>query len=337
MKAWQLTSTPGIDGLELNELPAPSPGPGQVRVRVRAISLNYRDLATVNRGGGTGAPVGRIPCSDGAGEVVEVGEGVTRSAPGDRVVGAFFQRWMSGPIPEGAMTSALGGGVDGTLAEEVVLHEDGLLPVPAHMSFEEAATLPCAALTAWQALVPVGNIKAGDTVLLLGTGGVSIFGLQLAAMHGARAIITSSSNEKLERARQLGAAGTINYRETEDWAQSVLEHTGGRGADHVLEVGGAGTMDLSLRAACVGGIVTLIGALAGPSGDVNPRTILVRSLRVQGIFVGSRAMFEDMNRALEFHETRPVIDRTFPFAESREALRYMESQGHFGKIVITVE
>ena len=336
MKAWQLTTTAGIDGLALSELPWPPLAPGQVRIRVRAISLNYRDLATVNRGGGTGAPVGRIPCSDGAGEVVEVGDGVTRFAPGDRVVGAFFQGWMSGPIPDGAMTAALGGGVDGTLAEEMVLHEDGLLPIPAHMSFEEAATLPCAALTAWQALVPVGNIKAGDTVLLLGTGGVSIFGLQLAVMHGARAIVTSSSDEKLERARQLGAAETINYRETGDWAETVLELTGGKGADHVLEVGGAGTMDLSLRAARVGGIVTLIGALAGPSGDVNPRTILFRSLRVQGIFVGSRAMFEDMNRALEFHQSRPVIDRTFPFTEAREALRYMESQGHFGKIVITV-
>lgn len=335
MKAWELTATPGIDGLALRERDELPVGPGQVRIAVRAISLNYRDLATVQRGGGNAVPPGRIPCSDGAGEVVEVGANVSRFAVGDRVVGCFFQRWMDGDIASGAMGQALGGGMDGTLAERVVLSEEGVVAIPGYMSFDEAATLPCAALTAWQALVPVGHIKAGDTVLLLGTGGVSIFGLQFVAMHGARAIVTSSSDEKLARARDLGASETINYRTEDDWAAAVLARTDGQGADHVLEVGGAGTLAGSLRAVRVGGIVTMIGALAGASGSVDPRTILMRSVRLQGIFVGSRRMFEDMNAALALHETKPVIDRRFAFDDTPGAFRYMESQAHLGKIVIT--
>jgi len=334
MKAWEIVSASGIDALELNERESPKPGPGEVLVRMRANSINYRDLSTILDPEARGLPYPRIPNSDGAGEVAAVGPGVTRWTPGDRVVGCFFQNWTAGGISAAAMASALGGPIDGVLAEEVLLQEDGLVPVPNHLSFEEAACLPCAAVTAWNCLVAGGGMKAGDTVLLLGTGGVSVFALQFCVAAGARSIVTSSSDAKLERARAMGARETINYVATPDWAKRVLELTGGRGADHVLEVGGPGTMEQSIEAVRVGGRVAYVGVLTG--GTINPLGIMRKSIRLQGVYVGSRAMFEDMNRAIAAHRLKPVVDRSFPFEEAREAFHHMQAAGHFGKIVVTI-
>jgi NADPH:quinone reductase-like Zn-dependent oxidoreductase len=334
MKAWEIVSDGGIDALACNERATPEPGPGEVLVRMRANSINYRDLATVLNPVARGLPYPRIPNSDGAGEVVATGPGVTRWKAGDRVAGCFFQDWSAGGITAPAMATALGGALDGVLAEEAVLREGGLVAVPDHLSFEEAACLPCAGLTAWNCLIAGGGLKAGDTVLLLGTGGVSILALQFALAAGARVIITSSSNEKLDRARTMGAHETINYVETPEWAKRVLELTDGRGADHVLEVGGPGTMEQSIDAAAVGGHIAYVGVLTG--GAINPLGLMRKSVRLQGVYVGSRAMFEDMNRTLALHDLHPVIDRAFPFAESREAFHHMKAAGHFGKIVITI-
>jgi NADPH:quinone reductase-like Zn-dependent oxidoreductase len=333
MKAYEIVSAAGIDALRLADRPTPQPGPGEVLVRVRASSINYRDLMTVAEPEGRGFPYPRVPNSDGAGEVIATGQGVTRFQAGDRVAGTFFQRWDDGPISADAMASALGGALDGMLAEEVVLGERGLVHVPSHLSFEEAATLPCAALTAWHALIERGRLKAGQTVLLIGTGGVSIFALQLAALHGARPIVISSSDAKLERARGLGAWQTINYRTTPEWGQAVTDLTDGIGVDHVVEVGGAGTLERSIGACRVGGHIALIGVLTG--GQINPTAIMRKSLTVHGIYVGSRAMFEAMNRAIEAAQLRPIIDRTFTFDDARSAYHHMRGAGHFGKIVVT--
>jgi NADPH:quinone reductase-like Zn-dependent oxidoreductase len=281
-----------------------------------------------------GIALPRIPNSDGAGEVLAVGAGATDFAPGDRVAGCFFQNWIDGPCTAEAMASAMGGEIDGVLAEEANLKAGGLVKVPEHLSFAEAATLPCAGLTAWRALVAVGRLKAGDTVLLLGTGGVSIFALQFATLMGARVIITSSSDEKLARARELGAWQTVNYRTTPDWEKPVLEMTGGRGVDLTVEVGGAGTLEKSIAATRIAGTIGFIGVLAG--GQVNPRPIMSKSLTVQGIYVGSRNLFRDMNRAIAASGLRPVIDRTFAFDEAPQAYRAMQAAGHFGKLVIEI-
>lgn len=334
MKAYEIISPEGIDALALAERPQPVPGPGQVLVRLRASSINYRDLLNILDPPARGIAYPRIPNSDGAGEVVEVGPVVTRFAAGDRVAGCFFQRWPAGGITAEAMASALGGALDGLLAEYAVLEEDGLVAIPEHLSFEEAATLPCAALTAWHILVEMGGLKAGDTVLTLGTGGVSIFALQFAAQQGARVIVTSSSDDKLARARELGAWQTVNYRTTPDWEQPVLELTGGRGADLVVEVGGAGTLEKSIQAVRVGGRIGLVGVLTG--GRIDPTSVMRKSIRLQGIYVGSREMFEAMNRAIAAGGLKPMIDRTFAFEEARAAYHHMQSGGHFGKIVITI-
>jgi NADPH:quinone reductase-like Zn-dependent oxidoreductase len=261
---------------------------------------------------------------------------VTRVKVGQRVAAIFMQKWLSGEVDEAKAKSALGGAIDGVLAEYIVLHEDGLVQVPEHLSLEEAATLPCAAVTAWHGLVTEGRVKPGDTVLVQGTGGVSLFALQFACLAGARVLITSSSNDKLKRARELGASEGINYKETPEWGDKVRELTGGRGVDHVVEVGGAGTLGQSLRAVRMGGQISLIGVLSG-AGQANPMPILMKNVRVQGIFVGSREMFEAMNRAISAHQLRPVVDRVFPFAEAPAALRYMESAAHFGKICIRMD
>ncbi len=332
MKAYEIVSPEGIDALHLAERPEPRPGPGQVLVRLRANAINYRDLLNILNPPDRGIAYPRIPNSDGAGEVLETGAGVTRFKPGDRVAGAFFQRWTGGGITAEAMASALGGPIDGLLAEQAVLEQDGLVPVPEHLSYEEAATLPCAALTAWHILVEMGRMKAGDTVLILGTGGVSIFALQFARLQGARAIVTSSSDEKLARATELGAWRTINYRSNPDWEQAVLELTGGRGVDIVAEVGGAGTLQKSIEAIRVGGTIGLVGVLTG--GEINPSRVMSKSIRLQGIYVGSRAMFENMNRAITATELKPVIHKTFAFAEARAAYHHMQAAGHFGKIVV---
>jgi NADPH:quinone reductase-like Zn-dependent oxidoreductase len=333
MKSWELSRF-GIDGLALVEKPKPAPGPGQVLVRMQALSLNFRDLMLVKGQYNPRLRFPFTPLSDGAGEVAEVGAGVARVKVGDRVAGCFMQRWIAGPVTEEGARSALGGAIPGVAAEYVVLEENGLVKPPAHLLAEEAATLPCAAVTAWHALVVEGQIKAGDVVLTQGTGGVSLFALQFALASGARVIATSSSDEKLARVLKLGASDGINYRTTENWDEKVRELTGGLGCDHVVEVGGAGTLGKSLKAVRMGGRIGLIGVLTGAAGTVNPLLILMKSVRVQGIFVGSRDMFEAMNRAIDLRKMRPALDLAFAFGELPQALAYMESGAHFGKVVI---
>lgn len=333
MKSYEYSQL-GLENLQLVERPVPEPAAREVQVKFHAASLNYRDLlfawGLYNRRPNLPA----VPVCDGAGEVTAVGQGVTRWKVGDRVTPIFMQGWLDGPLTPKKHQTTLGGGeLDGVLREYGVFNEEGLVQIPDHLSYEEAATLPCAAVTAWNALVRVGNIRAGDTILTLGTGGVSIFALQLARMHGARVIATSSSDEKLERVRELGAAETINYKTTPEWDREVLRLTGGVGVDHVVEVGGAGTLPRSANATRLGGLVSVIGVLAQGEG-LDPLKVLMKSLRVQGIFVGSRQMFEELNRAVALNHLKPVIDRTFAFDQVHEALKHLESGSHFGKIVI---
>jgi NADPH:quinone reductase-like Zn-dependent oxidoreductase len=335
MKCYVIPAPRGIESLNLVERPDPTPGPRQVLVRVRATSLNYRDLITVEGQYARAAPkLDLIPLSDGAGEVVAVGPGVSRIKIGDRVAGCFMQRWIGGAIDEAAMASAMGGAIDGMLTELAVLEEDGVVVLPAGLSFEEGATLPCAAVTAWHALVEIGKIKAGDTVQIQGSGGVSIFALQFARMFGARVIATSSSAAKAARLKQMGAEAVIDYRATPDWDKETMRLTGGRGADITVEVGGAGTLPRSFMATRVGGRIVVIGLLSG-AAEVDPMPILRRNLRVQGLYVGNRQMFEAMNRAIAASGLSPVIDKVFPFAVAKDAYRHLKSQNHFGKIVIS--
>jgi NADPH:quinone reductase-like Zn-dependent oxidoreductase len=334
VRAYELKPIQSLDSLTLTERPDPRPGPGQVRIAVKAWSLNYRDLMVAKGAYGAPPPAGRIPLSDGAGQVLEIGPGVTRVKVGDRVAGIFMQGWIAGAPSGEIAATALGGAIDGMLAEQVVLSEQGVVTIPAHLSYEEAASLPCAAVTAWNALVREARVKAGDVVVLQATGGVSRFALQFAKLHGARCIITSSSDQKLALARTLGADELINYRSRPDWDKAVLELTGGRGADAVVEVGGAGTLEKSLAAVRFGGIVTLIGVLTGTAGPILTAAILRRHLRVQGIYVGSREMFEEMNRAIAQHRLRPHIDRSFAFDEARAAYEHLAGAAHAGKIVI---
>jgi NADPH:quinone reductase-like Zn-dependent oxidoreductase len=334
MKVYELQSNAGIEALKLGERPEPKPRAGEVLIRIKATSLNYRDLMVAQGTYGSKLQYPLIPLSDGAGEVVALGEGVTRVKQGDRVAGIFFPEWIYGQLTRQKMKSDLGATIDGMLAEYVVLHQDGLVILPEHLSDEEGATLPCAAVTAWHALVTKGNIKAGESVLLLGTGGVSIFALQFAKLHGAKVIITSSSDEKLERAKKLGADETINYKTYPDWEKKVYELSDRIGVDHVVEVGGAATLPKSLQAVRIGGRISLIGVLSGRGEKVDPLPILFKSLTVQGIYVGSREMFEAMNQVISQHQIKPVIDKVFPFAEAHQAYRYLESKAHFGKVVI---
>jgi NADPH:quinone reductase-like Zn-dependent oxidoreductase len=333
MKAYEVKQF-GIENFVLAERDEPQPASNEVVVKFHAASLNFRDVMFVNGVYNPKAKFPAVPFSDGAGEVVAVGGNVSRWKIGDRVCPIFTQGWIEGEPSMQKNRLTLGAGaLDGVLREYGAFDENGLVAIPNHLSYEEAATLPCAAVTAWDALMVSGNLKAGETVLALGTGGVSIFALQLAKMHAARVIITSSSDQKLERAKQLGADETINYKTSPDWDKEVLSLTDKMGVDHVVEVGGAGTLSKSLNAVRVGGHVPLIGVLA-TGGDFNPISVLMKGVRLQGIFVGSRKMFEDMNRAIETTQMRPVIDRTFAFEEAREALKYMESGSHFGKIVV---
>ncbi|MBW4658169.1 MAG: NAD(P)-dependent alcohol dehydrogenase [Drouetiella hepatica Uher 2000/2452] len=335
MRAYELRNDRS-DSPALLERSQPQPGFGQVLVKMRAASLNYRDLLVAKGSYGAKEFKPIVPLSDGSGEVVALGEGVTRVAVGDRVAGIFMQGFISGELTPEKSGSALGGAIDGVLAEYVVFDQQGLVKIPDFLSYEEAATLPCAAVTAWNALVVEGQLKAGETVLLLGTGGVSLFALQFAKMAGAKVILTSSSDEKLERARQLGADAGINYRTMPDWEEKVWALTDGRGVDHVVEVGGSATLSKSLRSVRYGGKIAMIGVLNGTTGEVNTSAILHKQVRVQGIYVGSRDMFEEMNRAIALHQIHPVIDRVFPFEEARSAMTYLESGSHFGKVVVGI-
>ncbi len=336
MRLYRIEAPSGIEDLTLTEADEPTPKAREILVRVHACSLNYRDLMAV-RGQYPAVKEGSlVPLSDGAGEVVAIGDGVSRFAVGDRVAGGFFDRWQGGQLTSALERTARGGFLDGMLAEYVTLSEEGAVRIPEHLTYEEAATLPCAALTAWHALVVFGGLRPGETVLTQGTGGVSVFAVQFARVAGARVIATSSSDEKLERVRALGAAETINYRDTPEWDREAKRLTNRIGVDLVVEVGGPGTFARSMEAARTGGRIAVIGLLSGPGEKVDPLTILRRRLKVEGVLVGSTEMFEAMNRAIALHGIRPVIDRVFPFEEARAAYRHMEQAGHFGKIVISV-
>ncbi len=327
----------GIDNLKVEEQPMPEPGPTEILIKIRAASLNYRDLMVVE---GTYNPRMKrpaVPLSDAAAEVVGVGERVKKWQAGDRVMPIFAQKWFDGPPTNEIRQTSLGAGSywHGVLREYAVFDEEGLVRIPEHLSYEEASTLPCAAVTAWNALSVSGGLKAGDSVLTLGTGGVSVFAVQLAKLFGARVIATSSSSDKIERLKQLGADETINYKETPEWDSAVLELTAGQGVDHVVEVGGAGTLPRSLKSVRLGGHVAMIGALTG-AATFDPIGVFMKAVRLQGIFVGSRAMFQDLCRAVSVGQLRPVVDKAFDFDEAGEALRYLKSGGHVGKIVIRV-
>ncbi len=332
-KAFQLGSF-SVEDIKATEKTIKRPHGTQVLVRVKAASLNYRDILVAKGYYNKGLPLPLVPLSDGAGEVIEIGGSVTRVKVGDRVSPNFMTDWISGEVDNQIAKTALGGFVDGMLQEYRLLDQDCLTHIPDHLSYEEAATLPCAAVTAWHGLVFNGKVKAGDTVLVMGTGGVSIFALQFARMAGATVIATSSSEQKLARLKEMGATHTINYKENQKWDEAVLEYTGGRGVDHVVEIGGAGTLDRSLNAVRMGGHVSLIGVLA--AGQVNTIPILMKGIRLHGVFVGSRSMYDDMNRAITAHKLKPVIDKVFKADEIVAALQYMESGKHFGKIVLSI-
>jgi len=336
MKAYELKEMIGPDGLVMtSERPEPEAGPGEVKIKVHATSLNFRDLLVAGGRYPVGTNSSIVPLSDGAGEVVAVGAGVSLFKIGDRVAGTFFQGWSGGAISAELSANALGGSVNGMLAEYVVLPEGGVIHTPPHLTYEEAATLPCAGVTAWNAVVEAGRVRAGDTVLLLGTGGVSLFALQFAKLHGAHVTIASSSDEKLARAKALGADTVINYRTTPEWDQEVVKATGGRGVDIVVEVGGGGTLEKSIKSVRVGGFIAIIGVVAG-AGQIDPRSIIGRAIRLQGIYVGSHETFASMNRAVYSTGLKPVIGRTFAFEEAQQAYEYQTGGSHFGKIVLTV-
>lgn len=336
MRAYVLAPDFGLDRLSIVEQPTREPGPREVRVAIRACSLNYRDWLMVEGRYNPKQPLPLVPLSDGVGVVTAVGGDVRRFASGDRVAGNFCQGWLAGEPTREKLRATLGGPLDGMLRQEVVLPEDGWVHVPAHLSDEEAACLPCAGLTAWSALFTQGGVKAGDTVLVLGTGGVAVFALQLARLAGARVIVTSRSDEKLERARALGAHATVCTAREAQWGNAVRELTGGIGVDHVIEVGGVGTLEQSLRATRVGGHVSLIGVLAGSSSALNLTPVLMQNIRIQGVLVGSREGFEAMNRAITTSSLRPVVDRVFAFEQTREAFAALATGSHFGKLVIRV-
>jgi NADPH:quinone reductase-like Zn-dependent oxidoreductase len=335
MKAYELHAEQTFEALRLVDRPSPPAlGPRDVRVRVRAASLNYRDLVMVRS---PKRPSKIVPVSDGAGEVIEIGKGVKRLAVGDRVAGAFFPTWLDGPPAEEQHAAALGASIDGMLAEEVVMADTAWVKMPAYLTYEQAATLPCAGVTAWNALFEVASLQPGDTLLVQGSGGVSIFGVQLAKAAGARVIATSGSAHKRARLEAMGAMATIDYKENPKWGDAARQLTGGRGVDVVLEVGGAGTFDQSVKALRFGGTMSLLGVLAGTHGTINTYAIFHKSLQVHGVYVGSVAMFEHLVRALETSKIAPVIDKVFPFADARAAYQYLADAAHFGKVVIRID
>jgi len=333
MRQWQIPAF-GIDALSLVEKDVSAPAAGHVLVRVHAVSLNFRDLMTVQGHYNPKMKLPRVPCSDGAGEVLAVGEGVTQWKPGDRVAGIFMQNWLDGAPNSTKVKGALGGDIDGMLCDYVILKETGLVHIPEHLSFQEAATLPCAAVTAWKALA-AGDVKPGCTVLIQGTGGVSIFALQLAKLRGARVIGTSSSDEKLERAAEMGLDAGHNYRDDPDWERWAMEQTNGEGVDLIVEVGGMGTLGRSLRAVRVGGVIAQVGVLSGAAEMFGIPLILHKVARIQGLYVGSRRDFIEMNRAISLAELRPVGEE-FHWTQAREVLERMEEGSHFGKLVLSI-
>ncbi|MBZ5694090.1 MAG: NAD(P)-dependent alcohol dehydrogenase [Acidobacteriia bacterium] len=336
MKVYEIPKIPtGLEGLRRTERPEPKPGPNEVLVRIRAAALNYRDHAIIVGSYRYNLDHDTIPCSDGAGDVVAVGPGVTRFKVGDRVIPTFFQIWIDGLPPKNR--SALGAPLDGTLAEYISLHEDGWVAMPRSLSYEEAATLPCAGPTAWNALMLAGTrIKPGDTVLCLGTGGVSMFALQFARAAGACVIVTSSSDEKIVRARALGASDGVNYKTHPDWEKEVLALTDGRGVDCVIENGGIGTLQRSMRSVAWGGKVALIGVLSGREGSADPHDLMFKSASLHGIGVGHRASLEQLIQAIEVNGIKPVIGKSFPFDQAADAFHLQASGNFVGKIVITM-
>ncbi|WAJ28541.1 zinc-dependent alcohol dehydrogenase family protein [Antarcticirhabdus aurantiaca] len=333
MKAIRLDKPGGLDRLRLHDLPDPGrPGPGQIRVRISASSLNYHDYGVAS--GRMPTEDGRIPMSDGAGTVEAVGEGVEDFAAGDAVVSCFFPLWQDGEAAVADFKTTPGDGIDGYARESVVAPASWFTRAPKGWSHAEAATLTTAGLTAWRALVVDGGLKAGNDVLVLGTGGVSIFALQMAKAMGARVAATSSSDEKLERLRAMGADFTVNYKADPEWGSAVIDWTGGRGVDHVVEVGGPATLPQSIKAARIGGHLALIGVLTGRSGEIPTALMMARQQRLQGLIVGSRRHQEDMVRGLEATGIRPVIDRSFPLEGIADAFRHEESGRHFGKICL---
>ena len=337
MRALNVAAPWGLDAIKVVELPDPKPGPGQVLVRMKAVSLNYRDLLMINGMYGRGAASTTdviTPFSDGCGVVEAVGEGVTRFKAGDRVATLFFQGWVSGPPTLEKVMTALGFPIPGAGAELQTFSEQGLSKVPEFLSDQEVATLPCAALTAWRGLFVDARLEPGDTVVLQGTGGVSIFGLQFAHAAGLRTLITSSSDEKLARAKDLGADHIANYRTTPAWSGPVREATQGRGADFIMEVGGGGTIQESMKAVRIGGHIAVIGVVAGAGEPFNPASLIGNSAKLQGLSVGSRDMFEAMCRMIDLKKIFPVVDKVFPFTEARSAFAAMAAGEHFGKIVL---
>jgi NADPH:quinone reductase-like Zn-dependent oxidoreductase len=334
VKAYELQNDFGFDNVEIVDREEPEPGEEEVLVDIHATSINYRDLMMIRGAYNPNQALPLVPFCDASGEVVDAGSGVERFEVGDRVAPIFAQEWRDGDILWEMRKSTLGGPLDGTLAEKRVFNEEGLVSVPDHLTDEEAATLTCAGVTAWKALNSGDSLKAGETVLLLGTGGVSMFSLQFAKTMGANVIMTSSSDEKLEEVRKMGVDETINYESTPNWDEAVMELTDGVGADRIVEVGGAGTLQKSLDAAGLEGHVSIIGVLSGVSGDLAVTSALMKGLTMQGILVGSRRDFENMNRAIDQNELRPFVDRVFGFDEAVEACRYQEAGKHMGKVVV---
>jgi NADPH:quinone reductase-like Zn-dependent oxidoreductase len=334
MKTWRVVAGSHVDGLKLVDEVPRELAPSQVRVRLRGACLNFRDIMVLRGMYPVGSPAALVPGSDGAGDVVETGSAVTRFKVGDRVATSFFPDWLEGPPTPVKLAGALGGGGAGTLAEQIVLAEHSLILSPRHLDYVQAATLTCAGVTAWRALFEVARIRPGDTVLLLGTGGVSIWALQLAKAAGARVIITSSSDAKLARARELGADEAINYTTTPEWSGEVRRLTSGQGVDAVLEVGGEKTIGQSLAAVRMDGVIVIIGAVSGGGGAIVPRQLISGSIRVQGVYVGSRTMHEDLARFVELAKINPVVDRSFALAQAPDAFKYFEAGRHFGKVGI---
>ena len=336
MRVYELQDAGGIDSLKVLERPVPQPGPGEILVRIRAMTLNYRDLVTLKGGYGSRQKIPLVPVSDAAGIVEAIGSGVTGFEPGDRVVNGFFPNWLGGEPSEQKFSGTPGGRADGVLCEYRAFPQRALFHVPAHLSDAAAAALPCAGLTAWSAIVKFGGLHPGSTVLTQGTGGVSLFALQFAKLSGARVIATSSSEEKIAKLRALGADATINYKTTPEWGKAARALSEDRGVDLVVEVGGAGTLNQSIRATRLGGTLAMIGVLAGPANDLRLPLVVMQQLRLQGVTVGSLEDFRNMLDGIALHRMQPVVDKVFPFEQARDAFAYLASGRHFGKVAIAI-